>query len=99
MDHVIVDNSFGFGVLISQHCSYTYGTACVTSLLTVHFIDSIIQYSNIHQPRGLFGGNLLILARSELCVIARNLAILYGYMGRNSQTHTFFLRMVVWRLT
>ena len=92
MDHVIVDSSFGFGVLVLQHCSYTYGTTCMTSLLTVQFIDSIIQYSNIHQPRGLFGGNLLILARSELCVIARNLAILYGYMGRNSQTHSFFFK-------
>ena len=92
MDHVIVDSSLGFGVLILQHCSYTYGTKCMTSLLTVHLIDSIIQYSNIHQPRGLFGGNLLFLARSELCVITNNLTISYSYMGQNNQRYTSFFK-------
>ena len=78
IDSVTISNSSGYGLLIVQYCT----NGCVASKLVAHITNSIISYSNAHQPEKEFGGNLHIVARAkEVYMITYNLTISYGCMG------------------
>ena len=81
IDYVTISISFGFGVLIVQYC-YSLYDRCVDSKLVANITNSIICYSNAHQPREEFGANLSILGNvKEVSMITFNLTISYGCMG------------------
>ena len=82
IDSVMISNSSGFGALIVQYCDSHLHNGCVASKLVANITNSIICYSNAHQPGEEFGGNLRILAETkEMYVITHNLTISYGCMG------------------
>ena len=82
MDNVALNTSSGFGVLTVQYCHSS--NACVASLLTMHIANSLIGHSNIRQPGmgyGSFGGNVLVLGRSNVYIVISNMTISYGNKG------------------
>ena len=89
MDHVIVHNSSGFGVLVIQYCSQTHGSVFMPSLLNMYIINCIIQYSNSYQHGE--GGNVVVIAKSELYIYMYNSTISYGKQGTKQTVHNTFL--------
>ena len=74
MDHVTVDKSSGYGVLVVQYCSDRHDNARMSSQLHMHATNSIIQCSNNRH-------NLLVLTDSEFYLIAYHLKISHSCVG------------------